>query len=121
MKLKNSVYVIAEAGSNWKKSSYKEDLAEAKKMIQVASKAGANAIKFQTFKVDSLYAYNAGHSNYLKKSGIKEDINTMFENLAMPEKMIPELYNECKNMSEVNSGDKIKTILNKGEIDSIVK
>lgn len=92
----NETYVIAEAGSNWKVGSYEQDLSEAKKLIHTAMEAKADAIKFQTFDSNTLYAQNAGVSDYLKKSGIDEDINTMFERLSMPDEMIPELADECK-------------------------
>ena len=56
-------FVIAEAGSNWKMGSYKQDLAMAKKLIKEASKAGADAIKFQTFTAEDLTSI---HSKYYK-------------------------------------------------------
>ena len=46
---KAHTFVIAEAGSNWKVGKYKDDLTMAKKLIKEAAKAGADAIKFQTF------------------------------------------------------------------------
>lgn len=96
---KKSIYVIAEAGTNWKIGSYKHDLDEAKKMIRIAAKLGADAIKFQSFNPEKLYAQNAGHSKYLQKSGIYEDVNKMFRNLSMKPEMIPELFYECKKNS----------------------
>ena len=50
-KIKSSVYVIAEAGIN-----HNSDIQIAKKMIEVASKCGADAIKFQTFTPDELFS-----------------------------------------------------------------
>lgn len=46
----NTPYVIAEAGSNFNK-----DLGTAKKLIDVAADAGANAVKFQLFRANHLY------------------------------------------------------------------
>ena len=50
-KIKSSVYVIAEAGIN-----HNSDIQIAKKMIETASKCGADAIKFQTFTPDELFS-----------------------------------------------------------------
>ena len=50
-KLNNNseLFIIAEAGSNWKCGNTKQDLAQAKKLIKVASSCGADAVKFQTY------------------------------------------------------------------------
>lgn len=50
MKKKNSPYIIAEIGSN-----HNQDLAEALNLIDIAKKAGANAVKFQIFRAEDLY------------------------------------------------------------------
>ncbi len=55
-------FVIAEAGSNWKCGSYDDDLKRAIELIKVAAKCGADAIKFQTFRSETVYASNAGSS-----------------------------------------------------------
>lgn len=89
-------FVIAEAGSNWKCGTYEEDLQQARELIKVAAKAGANAVKFQTYKPETIYVQDAGISNYLSEHGIKENINDIFENLSMPYEMIPELAEFCK-------------------------
>lgn len=93
---KSSVFVIAEAGSNWRMGSADKDLAMAKKMIDAAAKAGADAVKFQTFNPSSLYVQGAGQANYLKQAGIQEDILELLNDLAMPHEMIPELAGYCQ-------------------------
>ena len=93
----NHTFIIAEAGSNWKSGSYEEDLEQAKKLIKIASKAGADAVKFQTYKANTVYAYNAGNSNYLAEQGINKGINEIFEYLSMPYKMISELSQICND------------------------
>lgn len=93
----NHTFIIAEAGSNWKSGSYEEDLEQAKKLIKIASKAGADAVKFQTYKADTVYAYNAGNSNYLAEQGINKEINEIFEYLSMPYEMISELSQICND------------------------
>lgn len=92
-------FVIAEAGSNWKIGNYDADVEQAKNLIKIAAEAGADAIKFQTFRSSTLYAKNAGISNYLSKQGIMQEINDMFEHLSMPYDMIPELYDYCKKQN----------------------
>jgi N,N'-diacetyllegionaminate synthase len=84
-------FIIAEAGSNWKCGGFDEDLKRSKDLIKIASTCGADAVKFQTYRSETTYVDNAGLSNYLLKNEINENINEIFENLAMPYEMIPEL------------------------------
>lgn len=92
----NHTFVIAEAGSNWKAGSFEEDLKQAQKLIDIAVACGADAVKFQTYRAETVYAHDAGASGYLSKHGINENINDVFEYLSMPYEMIPELQNYCK-------------------------
>ncbi|RZD38762.1 MAG: N-acylneuraminate-9-phosphate synthase [Thaumarchaeota archaeon] len=93
---KKPVFIIAEAGSNWKSNNYDGDIKQAKKLIDVASKAGANAIKFQTYRVESVYVPNAGNVDYLKKGKTTEQITDIFKHHEMPYEMIPILSDHCK-------------------------
>jgi N-acetylneuraminate synthase len=90
-------FVIAEAGSNWKVGSYEEDLQQAKKLIEIASRAGADAVKFQTYRPETVYVPNAGQINYLSKSHASNSINEMFERLSMPYEMLRQLAKYCEN------------------------
>ena len=54
----NKVCIIAEAGVN-----HNGDLELARKLIKVASEAGADYVKFQSFKADSLVCKNAKKLN----------------------------------------------------------
>jgi len=92
----NHTFVIAEAGSNWKCGSYEDDLRQGMELIKLASQAGADAVKFQTYKPESVYVKGAGKSQYLSKTGINEDIYQIFSKFSMPYKMIPELSECCK-------------------------
>lgn len=92
----NHTFVIAEAGSNWKAGTFDEDLRQAQKLVQVAADCGADAVKFQTYRAETVYAQNAGSSGYLSKHGINKNINDIFEQLAMPYTMIPELHQYCE-------------------------
>lgn len=90
------VFIIAEAGSNWKAGSASADMRRAKALIDVALRAGADAVKFQTFSADRIYVKNAGPSGYLAKHGIRTSIHELFKKLAMPHSMIPALAGYCK-------------------------
>ena len=49
------IFIIAEAGSNWKAGTYQNDIKRATKLIKLAATAGANAIKFQTYNPNTVY------------------------------------------------------------------
>jgi len=91
------VFIIAEAGSNWRMGDAKRDMKMAKTLIDIASDGKADAIKFQTYRSESVYVPNAGDSDYLSKSGIKESINKIFDDLSMPYEMIPQLSEYCNS------------------------
>ena len=91
------VFIIAEAGSNWRMGNAKRDMKMAKTLIDIASDVKADAVKFQTYRSESVYVPNAGDSDYLSKSGIKESINKIFDDLSMPYEMIPELSEYCNS------------------------
>ena len=55
----NKTYIIAEAGVN-----HNGDISTAKKMIDVAVKAGADAVKFQTFRAEQLVCQSAKKADY---------------------------------------------------------
>ncbi len=57
--VKNKVFIIAEAGCN-----HNGELKLAKKLIDIAKRAKADAVKFQSFKVDELAVKNAPKANY---------------------------------------------------------
>jgi sialic acid synthase SpsE len=67
----------------------------AKALIDVAKEAGADAVKFQTYRADTVYAQGAGKSGTLAAAGIDESIHDVFRDLEMPYEMIPELAEYC--------------------------
>jgi N-acetylneuraminate synthase len=93
---RQNIFIIAEAGSNWRMGSKTRDLNMAKSLIDVAAESKCNAIKFQTYKSETTYVENAGKSDYLSNSGIDEQITEIFNDLSMPYEMIPELADYCK-------------------------
>src|ERR1700682_4978968 len=80
-------YVIAEAGSN-----HNASLPQALALIDVASEAGADAVKFQGFRARTLYPRNAGKSDYLKD---ERPIYDIIEAMEMPLTWIPILAAHC--------------------------
>ena len=88
-----SVFIIAEAGVNHNGSI---DLA--KKLIDVASAAGADAVKFQSFKADNLATKNAQKAMYQKETtNIEESQFHMLKKLELSTEMHKELISYCRN------------------------
>ena len=88
-----SVFIIAEAGVNHNGSI---DLA--KKLIDVASNAGADAVKFQSFKADNLTTKKAQKAMYQKETtNIEESQFDMLKKLELSTQMHKELISYCKN------------------------
>ena len=88
---RNGVFVIAEAGSNWRVGSAAGDAAMGRALIDAAARAGADAVKFQTYRAETVYVANAGSSDYLAESGNTDDIGDIFSDLAMPYEMVGDL------------------------------
>ena len=91
--MKDRVKIIAEIGVN-----HNGDIVLAKKLIDEAKKSGANCVKFQTFKADSLVTKTAKKAQY--------------QNLELTPDMHKEiiLYCEEKNIEFLSSGFDIESI-----------
>jgi len=77
--LKQSVFIIAEAGVN-----HDGSLSKAHQLIDEAQKAGADAVKFQTFKADTLLAPDAPKANYqVASTGAEESQYSMLKRLEL--------------------------------------
>ena len=88
-----SVFIIAEAGVNHNGSI---DLA--KKLIDVASASGADAVKFQTFKADNLATKKAQKAIYQKENTDKEESQfNMLKKLELDIEAHKELISYCSN------------------------
>ncbi len=74
-----SVFIIAEAGVN-----HNGSLQIAKQLVDVAVDAGANAVKFQTFKTDSMVTKDAVQASYqTENTGLKESQYAMLKRLEL--------------------------------------
>ena len=106
-----SVFIIAEAGVNHNGSV---DLA--KKLIDVASDAGADAVKFQTFKAENLVIKDAQKAEYQKRTtDNKESQFEMIKKLELDKETHKDLISYChrKNIIFLSSPfdiDSIKTL-----------
>ncbi|MFX4267580.1 N-acetylneuraminate synthase [Aliarcobacter butzleri] len=89
----NKVFIIAEAGVNHNGSI---DLA--KKLIDVASESGADAVKFQTFKAENLVSKNAQKADYQKQTTDKNESQfDMIKKLELDVDTHKELMAYCKS------------------------
>tara|TARA_B100001093_G_scaffold504313_1_gene559936 strand:- start:141 stop:1136 length:996 start_codon:yes stop_codon:yes gene_type:complete len=88
-----TVFIIAEAGVNHNGSI---DLA--KKLIDVASASGADAVKFQTFKADNLATKKAQKAIYQKENTDKEESQfDMLKKLELDIEAHKELISYCSS------------------------
>lgn len=81
-------FIIAEAGSN-----HNGSLDQAKRLIDVAAQAGADAVKFQLFRAEKLYPRKAGRSDYLRT---ERSIYDIVADMEMPYEWLQELSDHCK-------------------------
>ncbi len=90
--MSNRVFIIAEAGVN-----HNGDINLAKKLIDIAAKASADAVKFQTFKAQNLVSKNAQKASYQKETTDKNESQfDMIKKLELNENMHKELIAYCK-------------------------
>ena len=88
----NRTFIIAEAGVN-----HNGDIKLAKKLINVAKDAGADAVKFQTFKAENVVIKNAEKAEYQKETtGIRESQYDMIKKLELTEEDFRELADYAK-------------------------
>jgi N-acetylneuraminate synthase len=81
-------FIIAEAGSN-----HNGSLEQAKRLIDVAVQAGADAVKFQLFRASKIYNKDAGKSDYLK---LDKPIYDIIAEMEMPYEWLPELADQAR-------------------------
>lgn len=90
--MKSHTYIIAEAGVN-----HNGSLEIAKKLIDSAVEAGADAVKFQTFKTENLVSVNAPKADYQKETtDHSESQFKMIKKLELDEQAHLVLMDYCK-------------------------
>jgi sialic acid synthase SpsE len=94
---KDRVFVVAEAGQGWRLGSPERDLEMAKTLIEVAAQSGADAVKFQTFRPETLYVDEAGSGVPMPRSGREVPIRDLVADYAMPYGMIPKLAHYARS------------------------
>lgn len=86
------IFIIAEAGVN-----HNGDINIAKKLIDAAAEAGADAVKFQTFKAEKLVSKSAQKAEYQKHTTDKDESQfEMIKKLELDRAAHEELIAYCK-------------------------
>ncbi len=89
----DNVFIIAEAGVN-----HNGSIELAKKLIDIAVEAGADAVKFQTFKADKLVSKHAQKADYQKQTtSIDETQYEMLKKLELDENTHRVIISYCKD------------------------
>lgn len=104
----NRIFVIAEAGVN-----HNGDIEIAKQLIDAASEAGADAVKFQTFKAENLVCKTAKKAEYqLETTDKAETQYDMLKKLELTQQMHRELIKYCamKNIMFLSTAFDIESI-----------
>ena len=106
--MKSKIEIIAEIGVN-----HNGDLSKAIKLVQLAKKCGADAVKFQTFFADEICKTNAKKAIYQSKTTPKNLSHyEMLKSLEFEKEEFYKIFNFCKKL-------KIKFILTPYDVKSV--
>ena len=95
MRAKHQASIIAEAGVN-----HNGDIELAKQLVNAAADAGADFIKFQTFKAERLATYAAPKAEYQTRTTDKAQSQfSMLSQLELNSEMHEILINHCRNLN----------------------
>jgi len=111
----DKVIIIAEAGVN-----HNGSIKMAKQLIDVAADAGADFVKFQTFKADSLVTKKADKADYQKKLTQKDESHfEMIRRLELDKSAHKELISYCiqKNIQFLSTAFDIESVNLLSELD----
>ncbi len=107
------VYIIAEAGSN-----HDRDLGQARRLIEVAAEAGADAVKFQTFRSDGIVAETTTRAKYLDAVlPADKSMADLFRELELPR----EWHGELKAHAEACGLDFLSTPFDLEAVDLLAE
>lgn len=85
------IFIIAEAGVN-----HNGDLETAKRLVEEAARAGADAVKFQTFRAEALVCKDARKADYqMRTTGQAESQLAMLKKLELTPDMHEQLLAYC--------------------------
>ncbi len=88
----SKIFIIAEAGVN-----HNGNIETARRLVDAAVMAGADAVKFQTFKAENLVCKNARKADYqMETTGKEESQFDMLKKLELTPKMHEQLMEYCK-------------------------
>lgn len=108
----NKVFIIAEAGVN-----HNGSLELAKKLVDAAADAGADAVKFQTFKANNLVSKSAHKAEYQKQTTAADETqHAMLAKLELDDAAHRAIIERCKRRQilflstpfDVESADMLK-------------
>jgi len=88
----HACFVVAEAGAN-----HNRDLGIARKLIDVAAEAGADAVKFQTYSGRTLYSTKTPRFDYLDDELADKPAHELLEEIALPRDWQPILAEHCRD------------------------